>query len=226
MRSQQELTEVSYTSFLEQFKAAWKQGEHVTIMGPTGSGKTWLSADLLSMHKYVVVFCTKGRDATMQRFAGWHILDRWSDRYYRDTKIILWPKARTLEEAKYNVQPCIKEALDAIYVEGGWTVGLDDLKYLCEGLNLKTDLSVMYGQVRSHGTSLVGCGQRPFGIIQPALDQASHWLLFYQADKRDVDRMSEVAGLSRQHITAVNYRLRGRDFMWLRPMYGPIIVRR
>jgi hypothetical protein len=218
--------ELTYSHFLKLFRQRWQPGQHVTIMGPTGSGKTWILADVLNLRKYAVVLCTKGRDVTMHRFVGWKILDTWQDRYYREHHVILWPRARTLEEAKRNIRPRVKEALDSIYVEGGWTLGLDDLRYLCDALGLKNDLMTMYGQVRSHGTSLVACGQRPFGIIQPALDQASHWLLFYQADKRDIERMAEVSGLSRHDVTRANAALRGRDFLWMQSMEQPILVRR
>lgn len=216
----------TYRNFLPHFAGVWEQGQHVTVMGPTGCGKTWLCADLLGMRRYVVVICSKTRDKTMSRFEGYKVLDDWSGRFYRERKVIIWPRARTLDEAKANLRPVIKKALDGIYVEGGWTVNLDDLKYLCSGLGLKNDIETMYGQVRSNDSSLVGCGQRPYGIVQPALDQASHWLLFHQSDDRDTDRMAEVSGLNRKEVAAANAALAGRDFLWFRPMHETILVRR
>lgn len=218
--------EYSYNKFLQEFGAGWKQGDHVTVMGPTGCGKTWLCADLLQMRRYVVVICSKSRDRTIQRFHGYRILDDWDDRYYRDTKVIIWPKARTLDEAKANLRPQIKKALDGIYVEGGWTANLDDLKYLCTGLGLKADIETMYGQVRSNDSSLVGCAQRPYGMVQPALDQATHWLMFHQSDGRDTDRMAEVAGLNPKMVSASNEQVGEFQFLWFRRMAEPVLVRR
>ena len=40
----------------------WKQGEHVTTIGPTGSGKTVLNRELLRRRDFVVVLGVKNRD--------------------------------------------------------------------------------------------------------------------------------------------------------------------
>lgn len=225
---------LSYPQFLKELKRydaqkedyVWAQGEHLTVMGPTGCGKTWICRDVVNLRKYVVVFCAKSKDKTILRYEGYKILDEWRDRYYRDQHVILWPRNRTLDEAKENVRPRIKEALDSIYVEGGWTAQLDDLNYLCNELGLKRDIQTMYGQVRANDTSLVGCGQSPFGIVQYALNQASHWLMFHMADGRNADRMAEVCGLAPKQVERANGELVGRDFLWFQPMKEPIRVRR
>lgn len=46
--------------FLSKFK--WEQGEHVTTIGPTGSGKTVLNRALLMQWRFVVVLGVKNRD--------------------------------------------------------------------------------------------------------------------------------------------------------------------
>src|SRR5690349_6421632 len=61
---------VSWDDFYGYFGANWRQGEHVGLIGPTGSGKTTLAMWLLPLRKYVVVLGTKPRDKTLDELAA------------------------------------------------------------------------------------------------------------------------------------------------------------
>lgn len=218
--------ELPYPSFLQKFQRSWGKQQHTTVMGPTRCGKTWLCADLLKPRPYAVLLCVKGKDATIGRYEGWKVISKWEDRGWRDNHVVLWPPARTLQEAK-QIRPAIQNCLEKVYVEGSFTMGLDDLKYLAQSLGLHSDLSTMYATAGSNDISLLGCGQSPLGIkVQEALHQSSHWLIFHQADDRNVCRMAEVSGVSRQMMREYNRLLVGRDFLWIQSMEEPVHVRR
>src|SRR4051812_34821067 len=48
----------------------WRQGEHVTLIGPTGAGKTELTTHLLQGKKWVVFLGTKKKDTTQDALKG------------------------------------------------------------------------------------------------------------------------------------------------------------
>src|SRR5215831_7796852 len=45
----------------------WKQDEHISIIGPTGTGKTALAVDLLRIRSYRIFVMTKPADDKLER---------------------------------------------------------------------------------------------------------------------------------------------------------------
>src|SRR5438477_7871329 len=55
-------------------KREWKPGDHVTLIGPTGSGKTHLGLALAKICKYSLVIATKRRDPLLESLINKHIV--------------------------------------------------------------------------------------------------------------------------------------------------------
>ena len=53
------------TEFLPWFQEAWKPGQHVALIAPTGAGKTTFAAGLLGLRKYVLALDEKGGDLSL-----------------------------------------------------------------------------------------------------------------------------------------------------------------
>ncbi|MGY5107128.1 hypothetical protein, partial [Streptomyces sp. 900105245] len=69
---------VPWESFVPRFR--WRQGEHVALIGPTGSGKTHAAFWLLPMRDYVCILATKPKDESLDRFGkknGYRKLKEW-----------------------------------------------------------------------------------------------------------------------------------------------------
>src|SRR5262245_63089463 len=49
------------------FKGEWKQDEHISIIGPTGTGKSALAAKLLTIRSYTIWVITKPADDKLER---------------------------------------------------------------------------------------------------------------------------------------------------------------
>src|ERR1700755_1158742 len=76
----------------------WKQGEHVTLIGFTGSGKTETLIRLIGIRSNVVVFGTKRKDSTLDQLlkSGYKRIKSWAQMPMTDRgplyrNVILWP---------------------------------------------------------------------------------------------------------------------------------------
>lgn len=174
----------------------WRQGEHVSLIGPTNSGKTTLAIEILPRRRYVVVVGTKPRDATLSKLQGrgYEIIREWPEHVATDIrpKLILWPPFRRPGDAKRQ-QREINRAIQEIFAQGSWTVVIDEAFYLSQTLRLRPILEMLWTQGRSIGISVVAGTQRPAHVPLHMYDQATHLFLWRDNDRRNLDRLSEIS---------------------------------
>ncbi len=212
--------EVPWEEFLA-FWFDWEQGEHVTLIGPTGGGKTTLALELLPRRDFVLAIATKQRDEVLyrledqdcQRVEDFHELPDEAAR-----RIILSVPLARGSESLGEQRKVVHEALVTVYRQGGWTVYLDEVRYITQFLRLGTDMELLWQQGRSSHISVVAGGQRPAFIPLSAYSQATHVFFWRTNDKRDLDRIgglgghdsraiaSEVSRLPRHTVLYVNTR--------------------
>ncbi len=199
----------------------WKQGEHVTIIGPTGQGKTTLALDLMGMRGYPLIIATKPRDTTMERMRrqGWHTIRKWPPTRNRT---ILWPKlTRTTD--KPEQARAIREALDNVFVTGGYAVLIDELSYVIDGLKCREQVTQIWQQGRALGISLVTCILRPSHVPLLAYDQATHIIMFRDNDETNLKRMGGLGHWSRAEIIGAVSTLNRHEFLMLNTRNGSMI---
>lgn len=176
----------------------WKQGEHVSLIGPTGSGKTTLAHAILPKRKFVVVLATKPRDSSLDLLKGdgYEVLRKWPEHIATDVtpRIILWPTMRRPGDAKKQ-QHEIGEALSEIFSVGRWTVYADELRYLSQTLKLKPLLEMLWQQGRSLKVSLIGGTQRPAHVPLMLYDQATHLFFWRDNDEANLKRIGGIGYL-------------------------------
>lgn len=196
---------VSYDEFLESFR--WHQGEHVAMIGPTGSGKTTLALSLLEERKYVVVFATKPRDSTLQQLITrkkWIKVSKWQDKFFarhpeKHPKRVLWPNARSLYAASRQ-RKVFRDAFERIYDEGSWCVYLDELWMMVNFLKLQFEVRVYLQQSRALGISLVCATQRPKFVPLEVYDQSTHLFFWRDNDYSNLKRISDISWLNSDHV--------------------------
>jgi energy-coupling factor transporter ATP-binding protein EcfA2 len=208
---------VTWDEFVDSFQ--WKQGEHVGMIGPTGSGKTTLALSLLPIRKYVCVFATKPRDTTLDSLvkdSGYKKIARWrtdlSPQNY--PRRILWPNARSLYAAGKQKR-IFREGFELIYDQGNWCVYLDELWMMANFLQLGFEVKVYLQQARSLGISLVCATQRPAWVPLELYDQSSHLFFWRDNDERNLSRLSGISWLNADHVRATIANLDVHEVLYI-----------
>jgi hypothetical protein len=218
------LTQLPLNTWYEQLKSSWHQGEHVEIIGPTGTGKTTVAHRLLDRREYVVALAVKRNDETLERFmngrasglSNYKIITKWPPDYpYK--RVILWIKPKSIVEKKEQSDR-LYAALNAMYMSGGWCIYFDEAGFIAGELGLSRALVVLLSQGRSSYISTVVAMVRPASMVQriprEALNQPRHKLFFKYTEGSEIDACAKIAGIDTRrfggYMQALRYR-KARD---------------
>lgn len=207
---------------------AYTAGDHVTVLGPTGSGKTTLAFDLLARTARprlpAVVLVMKPRDATVAELTKRIGLRRTT----------LWPPNRLPFQAPptgYTVWPrhtfdpdidddvlrrTFQAAIQDSYRRGNRIVFSDETAGLTKELGLTRILNAVWMRGRSMGCGLWAASQRPVDIPLNAYSQASHLFLAHDPDRRSRERFGEIGGIDARVVEAAVESLRQYEFLYIR----------
>lgn len=214
-----------WESFVERFR--WRQGEHVALIGPTGSGKTNAAFWLLPMRQYVVILGTKPKDISLEKFGkrhGYKRIKEWGKLSpKRWPRRILWPEARSVDAAAKQAA-AFSAAMSRIYVEGGWTLYVDELWFFCHVLKLTHLIKVYLQQARSLQISLVVSSQRPAWIPVEVFDQSTHLFFYRDNDERNLSRMSGIGWLSANQIKLAIASLPEFHVLYVNTRTGTMVI--
>lgn len=225
---------LTWSEFLAQWD--WRQGEHLTCVGPTGCGKTTTQLALLRPRRFVTLLGTKPKDPTLDRFckeAGYTRLKRWRTGFGPFTTpppigkngahYALWPPFRGIGDRE-RMAEVFRDAFPDIFAAGGWTVCADELYYLANELGLGDWLNTLWTQGRSVKISLSGGAQRPRHVPLFAWDQASHLLMWRDNDDENLRRVGGLGGLSSRIIRETVPVLPRHWFLYVNTRDGRLAV--
>lgn len=220
---------------------AWEYnpGEHVTIIGPTGRGKTTLGLELLKhsatkeMKAFVLV--SKPRDDTMLKYAekrvlldtivkvpGFKVIENYPPgqelmRKYRGYLLKPYQSltdfdgddARMTREFRQCMRDCYASPKPRI-------VFADEVAELQNNLGLKKECIRYWQRGRSARAALWACAQRSAFNAQDMYNAAEHLFLFNDPDKRNRERFAQIGGVNPDLVEEITNTLDRFQVLYIR----------
>jgi len=208
----------------------WRQGEHLTTIGPTGSGKTVLNRQLLHRRDFVVVLGVKNRDPELygpfQR-EGYKLVHTFEPEPPEDAeehKILYVPTTdKHGAEGRARKAARFRGVLNDVYDVGYWCVYADDVQYLADQLRLETEFEELWMLGRSEKVTVAASSQEPVNIPLMAYGMATHLFLFGNQDLRRAQRMAELTGVRREIAEATILGLPPHEFLYINRFTGEML---
>jgi hypothetical protein len=230
--------ESDWNTFARYFFTQFKQGDHISLIGSTGCGKTTLAFyGILPIREYVCICATKPRDPALVRLLseGYVKIDEWPPPRAWDKRVLLWPNARTITSTA-NQSLVFSKAIADIYETGAWCVYIDELHYMIDTLRMDRLLSMIWQQGRSMDISLIASMQRPAKVPLLAYSQATHLFFWRCSDETDLKRIGGIGWSNSKVIRDIVSRLYGPvgsapkdkccQFLYVNTRTGHLIVSR
>lgn len=218
------ITTVDRESFVRKFGEDYRNGQHVTMLGPTQRGKTYMCVQLLGSgaanpQRKCIILAGKPpkRDATMAGSAkklNLRIVEEWPPLYTpRDRKrngYVLRPR-QTLDDLdadEANLKRQFGKALKSAYASGKPVIMVVDEAHMVQNdLKLKKEYeaSLMRGAPVVAQWSLI---QRGRYMSYHAYAAPEHIFIFYDPDLSNRQRYSEIGGVDPRQMADIVSKLK------------------
>lgn len=223
-----EIPMVEWPEFVR--RMSWKQGEHVGLIGPTGMGKTNLAFWLLPQRTYITIFATKPKDESLSKFGehnGFRVLRKWEKLTARKVpRRILWPEAKNLNTMEAEQHREFALAIQEMYVQGAWTIYIDELWWVCQQLGLTRYVKIILQQARAMNMSLVVATQRPSWVPLEVYDQSTHLFFWRDTDERNLKRLSGISWINARVIATAIATLPKWHVLYINTRTGDMMITR
>ena len=182
---------------MEALGSSWEQGQHMTLLGRNGSGKTTAAIQILDQWDYVVALLTKRNDDLFPLFRkrGYHMLRPGKE----------WPAVEAAPKVAVHLPPeglgraetakqssQIRDVLAKVWEQGKWTLYIDEIAQLSDLGGLSTELRSLWKEARSSDVTIVAGTQRPSRVPIEAYSQPRFLCLWRTNDADQQKRLGEM----------------------------------
>jgi hypothetical protein len=216
-----------WDQFLSYMRWAWKPGQHIALIGPTGEGKTTFAKGILDLRKWVLALDPKGEDETLSesgyervrtlpsatrgplwRLRNWPAARQWDRIENRiaeglTARIIVGGPARTEEQDAAN-QRLMRKAFAYAREAGGWTVYVDEFELISSQRMFRLGPAVerMLISARRDGTSVLTSFQAAAWVSKHATRQARFAVIWPTGDRDMIKNVARSMGRDWRQVAA------------------------
>ncbi|MFJ8719750.1 hypothetical protein ACIRD9_42565 [Streptomyces violaceus] len=183
------------------------QPEHVEVLGPTGSGKSywekWVLQERVRLRRSaVVILLTKPADKTLATL-DWPVITKWPPSQWNDKnrQVIFHAKSTGLGKASRARQAeQVEQLLDGIWhPDANVVLAVDEIAYVEQELGLRTHMTTFFREGRTLGITIMASTQRPAGVSRAVHSETAWVVCFAPKDEDDAERMAQILGEKRHY---------------------------
>ncbi len=188
----EEVPELPWEEFRTRFFNDWAdggEGQHVSAVGRTRSGKTTTITQMLDGRRYVVVLLTKRKDPLYDKFRqrGYKTIrdvSEWPSKDWHPKIAIHVPTEGLTKNAALKQGDMVRRVLDQCWERGDLDLFVDEISELHDLLGLQTELRTFYKEAGSSNVSVWAGTQKGVRAPREMYDQP-RFLFFWPTRNRD-----------------------------------------
>jgi hypothetical protein len=197
----------------------YEPGQHVTIIGPNGRGKTTLGFQLLGMsvtkEMQAFVLISKPRDSTVdtwEKRLRFKTIEEFPPPYNfrkpRGYMLRPYQSLRDLDADNARLRTQFKKCMMSCYASQKPTIVFaDEVQELQTTLKLKAECEAYWKRGRSLDSGLWALAQRSAYNSQDMYNAPEHLVLFSDPDKRNRQRFGEIGGVDSDLVMEITEHL-------------------
>lgn len=206
---------VPWAELAPDFIGAWGrpngnfQPEHVEVLGPTGSGKSywekWVLVERVRLrNSAVVILLTKPADKTLAAL-DWPIVTKWpppgGEWNNKNRQVIFHAKSHGLgKSARVRQAEQVERLLDGLWhPDANVVLAVDEIAYVEQELGLRTHMTTFFREGRTLGITVMASTQRPAGVSRAVHSETAWVVCFAPKDEDDAERMAQILGEKRHY---------------------------